>query len=86
MLYDICPENLGPDFDSLRRAVEAGARTVVVAHLFGIPVDLDRSRALCAEFGATLIEDAAQGAAGQWRGRPLGTYGSLGVLSFGRGG
>ena len=85
VLYDICPENLGPDFDSLRLALEAGAQTVVVAHLYGVPADLDRSMALCAEFDAILIEDAAQGAAGRWRGRPLGTYGSLGVLSFGRG-
>jgi dTDP-4-amino-4,6-dideoxygalactose transaminase len=85
ILYDIRPENLGPDFNSLRSALAAGARTVVVAHLYGVPADLDRSMELCTEFDAILIEDAAQAAAGHWRGRPLGTHGSLGVLSFGRG-
>ena len=84
-LYDIRPETLGPDFDSLRDALEAGARVVVVAHLYGIPVDLDRSRELADEYGAVLIEDAAQGAGGSWRGEPLGSWGDLGILSFGRG-
>jgi hypothetical protein len=84
-LYDIRPETLGPDFDSLRNALVAGARVVVVAHLYGIPVDLDRSRELSDEYGAVLIEDAAQGAGGSWRGEPLGSWGDLGILSFGRG-
>ena len=84
-LYDVTPETLGPDFDSLRRALESGARTVVVAHLYGIPVDLDASRELADGYGAVLIEDAAQGAGGSWHGRQLGSWGDLGILSFGRG-
>ena len=84
-LYDILPETLGPDFGSLRRVLDAGARTVVVAHLYGIPVDLTRCRELATEYDAVLIEDAAQGAGGSWRSRPLGSWGDLGVLSFGRG-
>ena len=84
-LYDIRPETLGPDFDSLRRALDTGARTIVVAHLYGMPVDLDMSRRLADEYGALLIEDAAQGAGGSWRGRQLGSWGDLGILSFGRG-
>jgi hypothetical protein len=84
-LYDVRPETLGPDFESLRNAMDVGARTLVVAHLYGIPVDLDASRRLADEYGAVLIEDAAQGAGGSWRGRPLGSWGDLGVLSFGRG-
>ena len=84
-LYDVLPETLGPDFDSLRKALDAGVRVIVVAHLYGIPVDLDRSRELADEYGALLIEDAAQGAGGSWRGKPLGSWGDLGILSFGRG-
>jgi len=84
-IYDVLPETLGPDFDSLRAALEAGARTIAVVHLYGIPVDLDRSRELAAEFSAVLIEDAAQGAGGSWCGRQLGAWGDLGILSFGRG-
>ena len=84
-LYDIEPGTLSPEPGSLRRALEAGARSVVVAHLYGVPVDLARVQALAAEFGALVIEDAAQASGCEWRGRPAGAHGALGVLSFGRG-
>ena len=35
--------------------------------------------------GAVVVEDAAQGIGGSWRGRALGAHGALSVLSFGRG-
>ena len=85
VFYDIDPSTLGPDLESLRAALVAGADRIVVVHLYGIPVDLDAVGRLAAEFGATLIEDAAQGVGGSWRGTPLGFSGSLGVFSFGRG-
>ena len=84
-LYDLEPETLSPDLASLRRSFDAGARSVVVAHLYGVPADLAAVRALAAEFGAIVIEDAAQGSGCEWRGRPAGAHGALGVLSFGRG-
>ena len=84
-LFDIDPETLGPDPDSLRRALADGARVVVITPLYGIPVDWDGVAAAAAEAGAILIEDAAQGHGATWRGRPLGGFGPLAVLSFGRG-
>lgn len=84
-LYDLDPETLSPDPDSLERVLRAGARVVVVAPLFGIPVDRDRLTELCARHGALLVEDAAQGHGALWRGRALGTLDAVSVLSFGRG-
>lgn len=84
-LYDIEPESLAPALDSLESALQAGAEMVVVAHLYGLPVDWQAVTSLCASFGATLIEDAAQGFGASWAGRPLGSLGELAVLSFGRG-
>jgi perosamine synthetase len=84
-LYDLDVGTLSPDLASLRRALEAGAGSVVVAHLYGVPVDLESVQALAAEFGAAVIEDAAQASGCNWKGRPAGSFGVLGVLSFGRG-
>ena len=84
-LYDVDPATLGPDWDSLERALEAGAGVVVAVHLYGVPVNLDRLMSLAARHGALVVEDAAQGVGGSWRGRPLGGHGVLSVLSFGRG-
>lgn len=84
-LYDLNPHTLGPDLDSLQGALRAGARAVVLVHLYGYPADVPATRELAAEFGATVIEDAAQGAGGSLHGTPLGGFGPLVVLSFGRG-
>ena len=85
VFYDLDPSTMGPDVDSLRRALETGANRIVVVHLYGIPVDLDQVGALAKEFGALVIEDAAQGVGASWKGRVLGECGSLGIVSFGRG-
>lgn len=84
-LFDVEPATLVPDLDSLARVLERGARVVVISPLYGLPVDWEAIDALLTRFGATAIEDAAQGHGATWRGRPLGSLGELSVLSFGRG-
>jgi dTDP-4-amino-4,6-dideoxygalactose transaminase len=84
-LYDVDPLHLAPDPASLERVLAAGARTVVVAPLYGIPVDWAALERLASAYGARLIEDAAQGHGASWRGRALGSLGETSILSFGRG-
>ena len=85
ILYDVDPTTLGPDWASLEAALTSGARTIVVASLYGVPVDWDRVQDLATRHDAAVIEDAAQGVGASWRGRPLGSLGPVSVLSFGRG-
>ncbi|HET6230045.1 MAG TPA: DegT/DnrJ/EryC1/StrS family aminotransferase [Longimicrobiaceae bacterium] len=85
VLYDVDPSTLAPDAESFARALAAGPAAVVVAHLYGIPVDLRPLRPAVEAAGAMLIEDAAQGAGVRIGGRPAGGFGSASVLSFGRG-
>ena len=84
-LYDVDPQTLGPDLDSLARVLGRGVRVAVIAPLYGVPVDWDACAAVAAQHGAVLVEDAAQGHGASWRGTPLGSLGAISVLSFGRG-
>jgi dTDP-4-amino-4,6-dideoxygalactose transaminase len=68
LLYDLDPETLAPDWGSLERTLEAGAGVVVLAPLYGYPFDWSAGEALAARHDAILVEDAAQGAGGTWRG------------------
>jgi hypothetical protein len=83
--YDLDPATLTPDLDSLQSVLEQGTRVTVISHLYGFPVDWDAVAALHARYDAIAIEDAAQGDRAEWRGRILGSLGSISVLSFGRG-
>ncbi|MGH7247571.1 MAG: DegT/DnrJ/EryC1/StrS family aminotransferase, partial [Pseudomonadota bacterium] len=84
-VYDIEPETLSPNLESLERTLNRGAHAVLVAHLYGYPSDMDAVLALAERFGIPVIEDAAQAAGATYQGRPLGAFGALSVLSFGRG-
>lgn len=85
LLYDLDPATLGPDQSSLARVLEGTPAAIVAAHLYGYPVDMCALDRLSRESGAVLIEDAAQAASGRLNGSPLGSFGSVSVLSFGRG-
>ena len=84
-LYDSDPLTLGPDLDSLRRAVARGVDVIVVAPLYGYPVDMVSVRDIASAAGVQVIEDAAQHAGGRVSGVPVGASGPVTVLSFGRG-
>ncbi len=85
VLYDVDPVTLAPDFDSLRLALREGAQVVVATPLFGMALNWDALEECTAPYGAVIVEDAAQGHGATWDGRPLGSFGTLSVLSFGRG-
>jgi perosamine synthetase len=85
VLYDLDPGTLGPELDSLRTALQSRPTAVVLAHWFGLPVDVGLIAGLIWSAGARLIDDAAQGVGASVRGRPVGTGGDYGILSFGRG-
>ena len=84
-VYDIDPQTLSPDPDSLRRSASNRTLAIVHLHLFGIPTPIDGLKEIAKDTGAYLIEDAAQGLGGTLNGRSLGTMGDFGFFSFGRG-
>ncbi len=78
--------NMDPDL--FREAVESLARrgrppkAVVLVHLLGQAADIDPIQETCAEYGVTLIEDAAEALGATYRGRAPGTFGAFGIFSF----
>ena len=51
-------------------------------HIGGSPADLDTLLEISKKRGIPLLEDACQAHFGEWRGRKLGTLGTLGCFSF----
>jgi dTDP-4-amino-4,6-dideoxygalactose transaminase len=79
---DIDPETGNLDPESVASAVTERTKAVVVIHYGGVAADMDRLLALANAHGFAIVEDNAHGLGASWRGRPLGTIGGLGTLSF----
>jgi perosamine synthetase len=85
ILCDINPSTFDFDHEQLEATLNDHTLCVVAHHLFGIPSDIERLRALCQARGIAVIEDAAQAMGVESGGRKLGTLGDVGVFSLGRG-
>lgn len=57
-------------------------KVIIVVHGYGMPAKMHEILEVAKEFGLTVIEDAASGLGGFYRGKPLGTLGDIGVFSF----
>ncbi len=68
--------------ESVRRALTPRTKAVIAVDLYGGMPDYGALRALCEEWGITLIEDAAQAAGATLDGKPAGSFGKAGVFSF----
>lgn len=57
-------------------------KALIVVHLYGMPAQLDRIVDICNHYNITLIEDAAEALGSKYKGKQVGTFGRMGILSF----
>ncbi|MFH0800859.1 MAG: dTDP-4-amino-4,6-dideoxygalactose transaminase [bacterium] len=82
VFVDIRADTLNIDESRIEEAVTERTKAIVVVHYAGVACEMEAISAIAAKRRLLLIEDAAQGILCTWRGRPLGTLGDLGTLSF----
>lgn len=73
-----------PVADLTKPKITTRTRAIMAQHTFGIPDDLTKLLAICRQFKLTLIEDCAHSLGAKYRGKPVGSFGDLSILSFGR--
>lgn len=77
-LADVDPYTYNLDPADVRRRLTRKTRAIIVPHVFGLPADVESLLA----FGIPVIEDCAQAIGAHYRGRPVGTFGVVGIVSF----
>jgi dTDP-4-amino-4,6-dideoxygalactose transaminase len=86
ILADIDPATLNLDPDATERALKRGRshkiRVVMPVHLYGQCANMDKFDRIAEQYGATLVEDAAQAFGAKWRDRKAGALGKAAAFSF----
>jgi dTDP-3-amino-3,4,6-trideoxy-alpha-D-glucose transaminase len=79
---DIDPDRLTIDPDAVAAAITPKTAAIMPVHLYGQPADMARLLEVAARHGLTVVEDAAQAHLATCNGKPVGTMGVAGGLSF----
>lgn len=82
VFVDIRPDTLNIDESRIEAAITPRTRAICVVHYAGVSCEMDSILAIADKHGLKVVEDAAQGIFSRYKGRPLGTIGELGCLSF----
>jgi perosamine synthetase len=81
VLADVDPVTMNLVPERVGAAVGARTRAVLAVHLFGRPLDWEALRAVVPD-AVVLVEDAAGALGARRHGRPCGSLGAMGCLSF----
>jgi dTDP-4-amino-4,6-dideoxygalactose transaminase len=70
------------DESLLEQALTGRTRAIVPVHYAGVSCEMDTILAFASKHDLLVVEDAAQGLMSSYRGKPLGSMGDMGTLSF----
>jgi dTDP-4-amino-4,6-dideoxygalactose transaminase len=82
VFVDIEPRTMNISPEAVRRALTSRTRVVVALHYAGVACDMSFLGELAHKHNLIVVEDAAQCIGASYQGRPCGTFGRFGCLSF----
>lgn len=71
------------DPEDLKKKITPQSKVLIIQHTFGIPADLEKILKIAQDHNLQVIEDCAHVIGGKYKGKMLGTFGDIGMLSFG---
>jgi dTDP-4-amino-4,6-dideoxygalactose transaminase len=82
VFVDIRPDTMNIDETRIEAAITDRTRAIVPVHYAGVACEMDTIMDIARRHDLLVIEDAAQGVMSTYKGRPLGSIGHMGALSF----
>ena len=82
VLVDVDPQTKNIDPDLIGAAVSPRTRAIVPVHLCGRPADMDPIIKISHEHGLPVLEDAAQAHGADYKGKQIGSIGTMAAFSF----
>ncbi|MEK7513492.1 MAG: DegT/DnrJ/EryC1/StrS family aminotransferase [Patescibacteria group bacterium] len=75
---------IGYELGQIKAKITSQTKVLIIQHLFGIPDDMAFIASLCKKHQLILIEDLAHSLGATFKGKKVGSFGEITVLSFGR--
>lgn len=82
VFLDVRPDTLNLDESKLEDAITPQTKAIVPVHYAGVACEMDSIMETAARRSIPVVEDNAHGLFGKYKGKYLGTYGSLATQSF----
>jgi dTDP-4-amino-4,6-dideoxygalactose transaminase len=82
VLVDINQNTLAMDLPSARSLITKNTKVIASVHAFCRLAELESFLDLADEYGLSLIEDCSQVHGAEWKGKKVGTFGSIGCFSM----
>jgi len=82
VFVDIRSDTLNIDESKIETAITEKTRAIVPVHYAGVGCEMDTIMKIAEKYDLLVIEDAAQGIMASYKGKPLGSIGHLGAISF----
>lgn len=68
--------------DEIEAKITPRTKAIMIVHLYGLPVEVDRVLALAKKYSLKVIEDAAEMHGQTYKGKPCGSFGDISTFSF----
>jgi len=82
VLVDVDRRTFNIDAALVERSITPRTKAVIPVHLYGQAADMDAILSIARRHDLLVIEDAAQGMGVKFEGKPVGSFGDTGCLSF----
>src|SRR5688572_18018399 len=82
VFLDIRPDTLNLDESRLETAITSRTRAIVPVHYAGVGCEMDTIMDIAKRYHIAVVEDNAHGLFGKYKGKFLGTFGSMASQSF----
>ena len=82
VFVDIRSDTLNIDETIIESAITSRTKAIVPVHYAGVACEMDAIQSIAEAYDLPILEDAAQGIKSTYKGKPLGSIGQLGALSF----
>jgi dTDP-4-amino-4,6-dideoxygalactose transaminase len=82
VFLDVRPDTLNLDDSKLEAAVTSKTKAIVPVHYAGVGCEMDSIMNIAMRYNLAVVEDNAHGLFGKYKGKYLGTFGSMASQSF----